>query len=154
MSSARGVERGKWRANGSVEKLRFQLWKCLELCKPWTYASLGLMQSTLIRWDREEFGSVKGELRQLRKRLEFIRSRTIRNGPAPEERRIMARLAELLAREEAMEKQRSRVQWLKEGDRNTGFFQAKAKQRARTNKITALCRADGSLCEDVRSRKS
>jgi len=59
----------------------------------------------------------------------------------------MARLAEVLAREEAMEKQRSRVQWLHEGDRNTGFFQAKAKQRARSNKISALQRADGSLCE-------
>ena len=50
----------------------------------------------------------------------------------------MAQLAEVLGREEAMEKQRSRVQWLHEGDRNTGFFQAKAKQRARSNKISAL----------------
>lgn len=110
-------------------------------------ASLGQLQSTLIRWDRDEFGSVKGELRQLRKRLEFVRGRTIRKGPSPEERRIMARLSELLAWEEAMEKQRSRVQWLHEGDRNTGFFQAKAKQRARTNKITVLRRSDGSLYE-------
>ena len=49
-------------------------------------AELGFMQSTLIRWDREEFGSVKGELRNLRRQLESIRSRTIGNGPAPEER--------------------------------------------------------------------
>jgi hypothetical protein len=69
-------------------------------------------------------------------------------GPLAEERRIMARLAEVLAREEAMEKQRSRIQWLHEGDRNTNFFQAKAKQRYRTNKISALRRADGSLCEE------
>ena len=49
-------------------------------------AELGFMQSTLIRWDREEFGSVKGELRNLRRQLESIRSQTIGNGPAPEER--------------------------------------------------------------------
>ena len=46
-----------------------------------------------------------------------------------------------------MEKQRSRVQWLHEGDWNTNFFQAKVKQCSRTNKIRALRRADGSLCE-------
>jgi hypothetical protein len=46
-----------------------------------------------------------------------------------------------------MEKQHSRVQWLHEGSRNTGFFQAKARQWARTNIISALYRNDGSLCE-------
>ena len=76
-----------------------------------------------------------------------MRGQTIGAGPVAEERQIMARLAEVLAREEAMEKQRSRVQWLHEGDWNTIFFQAKVKQCSRTNKIRALRRADGSLCE-------
>jgi hypothetical protein len=109
--------------------------------------SLGHMQSTMARWNKEEFGSVRGELQRLRKQLEVVRGCTIRNGPATEERRIMLRLAELLAREETMEKQHSRVQWLHEGSRNTGFFQAKARQWARTNIISALYRNDGSLCE-------
>jgi len=56
-------------------------------------ANLGNLQSTLTRWGREEFGSVKNELRKLRQRLELIRSRTIRSGPAHEERWIMARLS-------------------------------------------------------------
>lgn len=60
----------------------------------------------------------------------------------------MRRLAEFLAREETMEKQRSRLTWLHEGDRNTEFFQAKARQRKCTNKITALRSIDGSLCTD------
>jgi hypothetical protein len=45
-----------------------------------------------------------------------------------------------------MEKQRSRVEWLQEGDRNTAFFQAKARQRGRINKIKSLKRPDGTLC--------
>jgi hypothetical protein len=60
----------------------------------------------------------------------------------------MRRLAEILAWEEVMEKQRSRVDWLCAGDRNTSFFHAKARQQARTNKIVVLQRQDGTLCTD------
>jgi hypothetical protein len=56
----------------------------------------------------------------------------------------MKELVEVLAREEEMERQRSRVEWLKFGDRNTGFFQARAKARSRSNRIRALKRADGT----------
>ena len=57
----------------------------------------------------------------------------------------MAKMSKLLSREECMEKQRSRIEWLKEGDRNTAFFQAKSKERAKSNRITALKREDGSV---------
>jgi hypothetical protein len=57
----------------------------------------------------------------------------------------MAKISELLSREECMEKQRSRIEWLKEGDRNTAFFQAKSRERAKTNRIIALKREDGTV---------
>jgi hypothetical protein len=47
-----------------------------------------------------------------------------------------------------MERQRARVDWLRDGDRNTGFFQAKAKARARTNKISCLKNEAGELIRD------
>jgi hypothetical protein len=46
-----------------------------------------------------------------------------------------------------MARQRSRVEWLREGDRNTAFFHARASARRRTNKIDMLLREDGSRCE-------
>jgi hypothetical protein len=61
---------------------------------------------------------------------------------------IEGRLCELFEREEIMAKQRSRIDWLKEGDRNTAFFHARATSRRRTNIIQYLVRDDGSKCED------
>jgi hypothetical protein len=53
-------------------------------------------------------------------------------------------MQELLYREEMLWLQRSRVTWLKEGDRNTKFFYQKAVWRARRNKIKKLKDNDGS----------
>jgi hypothetical protein len=60
----------------------------------------------------------------------------------------MKEISKLLSREEAMEKQRSRVEWLRVGDRNTAFFQAKSKERAKSNRIVALNCPDGSLATE------
>lgn len=44
--------------------------------------------------------------------------------------------------------QRSRISWLKEGDRNTKFFHNKAVWRARKNKIQQLTGSIGVLHSD------
>ena len=53
-----------------------------------------------------------------------------------------------LKAEEMFWKQKSRVFWLREGDRNTNFFHALTKQGRARNKITQLLDADGNIIED------
>ena len=48
-----------------------------------------------------------------------------------------------------MWKQRSRIQWLNEGDNNTKFFHQKASRRRNKNRITQLSREDGTICEEI-----
>jgi hypothetical protein len=60
----------------------------------------------------------------------------------------MSKITELLSKEEIMAKQRSRIAWLKDGDRNIKLFQAKSREHAYTNRITALRAPDGELRTD------
>ena len=44
--------------------------------------------------------------------------------------------------------QRSRIAWLKEGDRNTSYFHRQAARRARKNRIKKLKDSNGEWCEN------
>jgi hypothetical protein len=83
-------------------------------------------RSQLHEWSSEHFPNVTKEIRNKRKKLEKLWKRQKTPSRESEVRRISADLDELLQREELMWRQRSRITWLKEGDRNTSFFHRKA----------------------------
>ena len=55
-----------------------------------------------------------------------------------EEKRIQQLLNERYSQEEILWRQKSRVQWLKEGERNTSFFHRTMIQRCHSNRIHKL----------------
>jgi hypothetical protein len=102
---------------------------------------LDQVMTTLQSWSKRKFGNVLRELDKARKQLEILK---LNGADQREVRQATDHMNELLYKEEMLWLQRSRVTWLKEGDRNTRFFHQKAVWRARKNKIKKLKESDGS----------
>jgi hypothetical protein len=130
-----------WKNEGESRSLNDVQWKLTSL------------SNALMGWDTVTFGNVRTEIRKLRLRLELLRQEPGRVGPSYEEIKVQDRLVELNYRKEIMWKQRSRIQWLSEGDRNTKFFHQHASGRKKRNKISNLTRVDGSVTEDIEEMK-
>lgn len=135
-----------WQTHGEYKEFVERVWDSgdgADLTQ--VVGALKSLQGSLRSWDREVFGSVKQQVTQLRGDLEAERSSNLYRGPTTREKAILAKLSDVLEREEIMERQRSRISWLKEGDRNTEFFQAKARARGRVNRIKSLIDEDGRI---------
>ncbi|KAL9689163.1 hypothetical protein QQ045_033596 [Rhodiola kirilowii] len=103
--------------------------------------------SRLASWSSREFGKVGKKINDLKTQIQ-----NLREGPRTEdtmvaESRLLSELDEWLEREELWWKQRSRAEWLKNGDRNTSYFHAKASQRKKRNRIERLKNNIGELTE-------
>ena len=92
----------------------------------------------LKKWSRESFGSIKNQIKEARERLWVAEETSARSGVPQEVEIIRKELSQLLEKEEKMWQQRSRVQWLENGYKNTKFFHRIATQRKRRNFIKGL----------------
>jgi hypothetical protein len=92
----------------------------------------------LTKWDRDVYRSSQQRLHQLGEDLRCMEERNHSDDTQVQMNKTRAELNELLKREEIMWRQRSRVQWLQEGNHNTKYFHNKANQRRRKNAIMSL----------------
>ena len=83
----------------------------------------------LKKWSRALFGNVKQQIKQTKEKLWQEKVASARDRKDDEVVRLKAKLNTLCEKEEQMWHQRSRLQWIQSGDRNTQFFHGTATQR-------------------------
>lgn len=102
---------------------------------------------SLQRWHKNTFKRADREITQLKGRLKFLLNQGSAHSDMEEISRVKGQIDRLWKQEEAYWGQRSRLKWIKWGDRNTNFFHATTIQRRGRNRIQRLRSAGGSWIE-------
>ena len=76
----------------------------------------------LTKWSKNNFGNVRRELEKKRKLLTQAERVTINGGSVHTLKKLEQEINVLMDRESKLWRQRAKIQWLKDGDRNTIFF--------------------------------
>ena len=105
------------------------------------------MKDKIKKWNKEEFGNILEEKQRLEQRMEDLQQMDILEGIQEdrinEEGIIINQLEERRKQEEILWRQKSRVQWLREGERNTKFFHKAMIQHRQRNRIFSIKRQEG-----------
>ncbi|CAN1141833.1 hypothetical protein LINPERHAP2_LOCUS12709, partial [Linum perenne] len=110
-------------------------------------SSLQGFQDCCLSWNKDVFGHIFKRKRTLEKCLRWLEhmSDSDRDGRlANEEDSVRIELEKMLWQEQMLWLQKSRLQWLKDGDRNTKFFHLSTIMRRKSNQIKGLKLSDGS----------
>uniref|UniRef100_A0A803PS58 Reverse transcriptase domain-containing protein n=1 Tax=Cannabis sativa TaxID=3483 RepID=A0A803PS58_CANSA len=95
--------------------------------------------SNLQKWHVDKYGNMKRKITDAQSKVEALNNSSHRSAESMNTLKTTeAFLDELLEQEEIYWQQRSRVDWLNAGDRNTKFFHAKASARKSNNTIKFL----------------
>ncbi|KAL9680028.1 hypothetical protein QQ045_017901 [Rhodiola kirilowii] len=107
-------------------------------------------------WGRRCFGNVNKKVSFLNEKLKRIQQQERTKETMEEEAKVTEEIDEWLYKQELYWKQRSRIDWLKEGDRNTRFFHLRASQRRTSNRIREIqgCRGEIITDEETILRRS
>ena len=102
----------------------------------------------LSKWNAGVFRQWQVEMKLIKGKLDHLMRLPFSSSHFDEQRALQTRHQELLSLNETYWRQRSRVQWLKEGDRNTSFFHRRASNRRCRNRVKGLTDSSGQWTSD------
>ncbi|CAM8953758.1 unnamed protein product [Rhodiola kirilowii] len=112
---------------GEKARNTHRLTDCLQVCA-----------EGLKAWNERHFVKVKSKIKELQGELSRLQDKERTEEVIKQEVEVTRDLDEWFLREELFWKQRSRADWLKEGDRNTRFFHQRATHKRVVNRIEKL----------------
>lgn len=115
--------------------------------REWIHDRLGRCKTQISNWHRDKNTNNINIIEELQQTLKRIQQGSQSMYNKQEETRLNCALDEVWAKEEGYWRQRSRIQWLKSGDRNTKLFHQATVERRRKNNISRLQRSDRSWVE-------
>eukprot|EP00253_Pinus_taeda_P013029 PITA_13029 len=99
-------------------------------------------------WNKQEFGNILEDKQKLEKEMESIQQKMILEGRTEEsiskEGSILGQLEERRKQEEILWRQKSRIKWLREGERNTKFFHQAMIKHRQSNRILSIKDRNGN----------
>ena len=100
------------------------------------------LKQRIKEWNKLEFGNIIQAKKQLQERMKQTQQLMITSGPTQElveeEASLMVQIATREKQEEILWRQKSRVLWLKEGEKNLKFFHNSMIQQRHHNRIISL----------------
>jgi hypothetical protein len=131
--ACKGIIKKVWKKKGVLH----DTW---QTCK----AKLAVCQKELSTWKRHHVGTLEKDIADKAKKLKKFQEK---DGEIDREhmKKTKMEMETLLEQEELIWRQRSKAIWLKEGDRNTKFFHASAKQRHQKNHLEKIKDEEGRL---------
>lgn len=119
-------------------------------------ASLDVLKEALTDWNKNVFGNIFARKKKLLRRLAGAQ-RALSTSPTAGliklEEKLKRELNVVLQQEELLWMQKSRVQWLRAGDKNTRFFHTSTLIRRRRSRIEALRDSQGAWITDQQRLK-
>jgi hypothetical protein len=108
---------------------------------------LAVVHDKLHHWDRAILKKPQKQINSIKKEVEELTRSDLTEENIKREKELVAELEKLLEQEETYWAQRSRVNWLKLGDKNTSYFHKFASSRRSRNRIKGLRDHSGAMRE-------
>lgn len=110
-------------------------------------ANLNQLRSFLTQWSRESFPNNRKLINELLEKLNACKNDCCDENGRTKAADIAKQIDCLWEKEEQYWAQRSRVQWLSYGDKNTKFFHTTTVQRRQRNKVSRIRNSNGVWVE-------